>query len=205
MSGSTGCNRCSGPYTVDGDTLVLGAIVSTQMACPPPARAGGDGIRRGLESVAGWRVEDDELVLLDAEDGELLRFGVATPVGSWLARASSTVTPSRARLSERSSPPRSRRETSSAAPRVQHVPCGVYGRCGRDRDLGAGYHEEALHRARGRHGAGGGVLGGAGERGELPHRRGHARADESRRDARRPPHAALTRLSRLRAGGGGAS
>jgi len=48
MSGSTGCNRCSGPYTVDGDTLELGAIVSTQMACPPPARA--------VETafVAGW-------------------------------------------------------------------------------------------------------------------------------------------------------
>jgi heat shock protein HslJ len=38
-----------------------------------------------LERVAGWRVDDEGLVLLDAGDEELLRFGAATLVGSWIA------------------------------------------------------------------------------------------------------------------------
>ena len=45
-----------------------------------------DGVRRRRSSdVAGWRIEGEELVLLDADDGELLRFEAGTPVGSWEA------------------------------------------------------------------------------------------------------------------------
>jgi META domain len=51
LSGSTGCNRYSGPYTVDGDTLEL---------------------------VARWRLEDDEFVLGDADAEKLLRFCVVS-------------------------------------------------------------------------------------------------------------------------------
>ena len=84
MSGSTGCNRYGGPYTVDGDTLELGAIAMTQMACPPPASEVETAFVTSLESVAGWGLDGEELTLLDADDEELLRFGVASPVGSWL-------------------------------------------------------------------------------------------------------------------------
>jgi heat shock protein HslJ len=55
------------------------------MVCPPPASDVETAFLTSLESVASWRVEDDELALVDADDEELLRFGVATPVGSWLA------------------------------------------------------------------------------------------------------------------------
>ena len=83
VSGSTGCNRYTGPYTVDGDSLELGQIASTMMACPPPA----DTIERAyvaaLGKVAGWRSDGEELVLVDADDVELLRYAAATPVGSW--------------------------------------------------------------------------------------------------------------------------
>ena len=83
FSGSSGCNRYGGSYTVEGEILELGEIASTRMACPPP----GDAVERTylgtLAGTAGWSTEDDELVLSDLEDVELLRFMVGTPVGAW--------------------------------------------------------------------------------------------------------------------------
>ena len=37
LSGSSGCNRYSGSYQVDGDQLQIGALASTMMACLDPA------------------------------------------------------------------------------------------------------------------------------------------------------------------------
>ena len=34
VSGSSGCNRYSGPYTVDGNNIEMGPFASTLMACP---------------------------------------------------------------------------------------------------------------------------------------------------------------------------
>jgi heat shock protein HslJ len=85
VSGSTGCNRYSGGYTLDGGSLELGAVAATRMACPPPADAVERELLAALERVAAWSIEDDELVLLDADDADLLRFEPATPGGSWVA------------------------------------------------------------------------------------------------------------------------
>jgi heat shock protein HslJ len=87
VGGSTGCNRFTASYTVDGDSLELGTIASTQMACPPPA----DDVERAylaaLDQVAGWGVDGDELVLLDDGGAELLRYRAASPIGEWEATA----------------------------------------------------------------------------------------------------------------------
>jgi heat shock protein HslJ len=84
-SGSTGCNQWTGSYTFDGDSLELGGPAMTAMACPPPA----DEVERvyvaALQEVAGWRSEGEELVLVDGDGEELLRYRIATPVGSWEA------------------------------------------------------------------------------------------------------------------------
>jgi heat shock protein HslJ len=81
VSGSTGCNRYTAPYTLDGDSLELGPIASTLMACPPPADAVERDYRSAVERVAVWEVTDDELVLHDAEHEELLRFGAKATAG----------------------------------------------------------------------------------------------------------------------------
>ena len=87
LAGSTGCNRFTTTYTVDGDTLEIGQVASTRMMCPPP----GDAVERAyvaaLDRVASWRSENDDLVLLDADEEEVLRYRAATPVGSWQATA----------------------------------------------------------------------------------------------------------------------
>jgi heat shock protein HslJ len=83
VGGFTGCNRFTASYTVDGDALELGAIASTQMACAPPADTVERAYVAALERVAAWLLDDAELVLLDGDDAELLRYGQATPVGDW--------------------------------------------------------------------------------------------------------------------------
>ena len=85
ISGSTGCNRFGGSYTVDGDALELGEIAQSAMGCPPPADAVEREYGGALDNVRAWRVENDELVLLDGDGAELLRFRAATPVGAWQA------------------------------------------------------------------------------------------------------------------------
>jgi heat shock protein HslJ len=85
MGGFTGCNYYGGPYTLDGGTLELGEIEMTLIGCPPPVAAVESAFLAALERVAGWRIEDDELVLLDADEAEVLRFEAGTPVGSWQA------------------------------------------------------------------------------------------------------------------------
>lgn len=85
VSGSTGCNRYTAPFTVEGDALELGAIASTQMACDGPADAVERAYVAALDRVTGWRVEGEELLLVDADGAELLRYATATPVGSWQA------------------------------------------------------------------------------------------------------------------------
>jgi heat shock protein HslJ len=37
VSGSGGCNRMSGPFTVSGEALKFGALISTKMACADQA------------------------------------------------------------------------------------------------------------------------------------------------------------------------
>jgi heat shock protein HslJ len=87
LAGSTGCNRSTTTYTVEGDALEIGQVASTRMMCPPP----GDAVERAYLAALGratsWRSENDELVLLDADEEEVLRYRAATPVGSWQATA----------------------------------------------------------------------------------------------------------------------
>ena len=85
LAGSTGCNQFTASYTLAGDALEIGPIASTRMACTPPA----DSVERdyvaALEQVRAWQVENGELMLVDADETEVLRYEVATPSGSWQA------------------------------------------------------------------------------------------------------------------------
>jgi heat shock protein HslJ len=86
MAGSTGCNRYSAPYAVDGDKLQLDAAISTKMACPPALDALERSYLAALDRVERWQVEDEVLSLSDGDGNELLRFQkTAGPVGSWRA------------------------------------------------------------------------------------------------------------------------
>ena len=83
VAGSTGCNRYTAGYTFDGDSLGIGEIATTRMACAPPADTIERAYLAALGQVAGWRTEDGEVVLVGDDDTELLRYERATPMGSW--------------------------------------------------------------------------------------------------------------------------
>ena len=83
VGGSTGCNRFTASYTVDGDAMEIGEIASTRMACPPPADAIERAYLAALGRVAAWHIDGSELVLADDDDNELLRYEEASPVGDW--------------------------------------------------------------------------------------------------------------------------
>jgi heat shock protein HslJ len=83
VSGSTGCNQFSGGYTASGDTLEIGEVASTQMACPGPAMQVERAFLDTLPRIAGWRMDGDELVLADGDGKELLRLSEPSVVGDW--------------------------------------------------------------------------------------------------------------------------
>jgi heat shock protein HslJ len=83
VSGSTGCNRFSTSYTLDGDKLTIVPPATTMMACDEPGQSVEPAFLAALGEVAGWRIEDGALALLDEDGGQVLRFDVASPVGTW--------------------------------------------------------------------------------------------------------------------------
>ena len=72
-SGSGGCNRFSGPYTLVGGSLTFGALAATRMGCASPASDVEDAYFQALGSVGSYRMAGTELELL-GESGPVLRF-----------------------------------------------------------------------------------------------------------------------------------
>ena len=90
VSGSTGCNRYSGSYTITDDgALSISDVVSTMMACLPEADAVERAMLTALDRTVSAKLGVDRLSLIDPDGVELLRFrpAVAPPlVGTeWVA------------------------------------------------------------------------------------------------------------------------
>lgn len=75
VSGFSGVNSYAGPCTLGDDgSLTLGNLISTLMAGTPEQDAAESKYMDLLRSSAGWKYEDSQLVLLDADGAEQLRF-----------------------------------------------------------------------------------------------------------------------------------
>jgi putative lipoprotein len=72
MSGSRGCNRLTGTFTLNGSALTFGPLAGTGMACPRPAM---ELERRfaALASVTGY-VIDGEVLTSKGTSGAVVRF-----------------------------------------------------------------------------------------------------------------------------------
>lgn len=80
ITGTTGCNRFFGSYTVDGDRITFGPLGSTKMACPGPQM---DQEMRLLEAFAtaqSFTIHSDSLKIAHA--GGELWFSTQAPAGS---------------------------------------------------------------------------------------------------------------------------
>jgi heat shock protein HslJ len=87
VAGSTGCNRFSGGYTVDGDALTMEQPAVTEMACERLPMAVEKRFLEVLPQVEGWRMDGEQLVLADSGGAELLRYRAPSPAGAWTATA----------------------------------------------------------------------------------------------------------------------
>ena len=77
------CNTYRASYTLDGDSLEISEPAGTLIGCPPPVDEFERAYLDALGQVATWELDGEELVLSDADGGELLRFEVASIAGSW--------------------------------------------------------------------------------------------------------------------------
>lgn len=77
LSGVGGCNRYTAEYTVDGETLEIGPVAGTLMACPEPAGSVETAYLAALERTATFQTTDSELTLTDADGQTVLTFAEA--------------------------------------------------------------------------------------------------------------------------------
>jgi heat shock protein HslJ len=85
VAGSTGCNRFTATYTLDGDALAIDDAATTRMACQAPADAVEQAFVAALRRVEKWTLADGALALTDAAGDEVLRFAVPALAGDWVA------------------------------------------------------------------------------------------------------------------------
>ncbi len=81
VSGSDGCNRYMSGYTSDADTLAIGPIATTRMACPGGAERAEQARAyvAALGTVVGYRIEGPQLMLLNADGNLAARFEIKAP------------------------------------------------------------------------------------------------------------------------------
>ncbi|HXZ79754.1 MAG TPA: YbaY family lipoprotein [Terriglobales bacterium] len=73
ISGSAGCNRMMGTFTMQGDGLRFGKVATTMMACPEPAMSVEKKFLEALNSTDSYRIDGDTLELRQ-KDKVLARF-----------------------------------------------------------------------------------------------------------------------------------
>lgn len=79
LSGSDGCNRLMGTYTLENDQLDLGEIAATKMACAQGGEQA-DAFNKALEKVKAFSIHADQLELRDETGLVIARFkAVALP------------------------------------------------------------------------------------------------------------------------------
>lgn len=77
VSGSAGCNRLTGSYTLEGEAIRFDpSMATTMMACPEPLMAQEQAVHAALAEVASHRRGADRLELLDGDGALVLRFVV---------------------------------------------------------------------------------------------------------------------------------
>jgi heat shock protein HslJ len=78
-SGSGGCNRFAGGYSLEGERLSFQPLAATRMACEPDVMTAESEFLAALALTARAVVTDGELVLADPAGAELLRFASTSP------------------------------------------------------------------------------------------------------------------------------
>ena len=73
LGGSGGCNRLGGSYELKGDRLSIDSITTTMMACVEGMETEKDFLE-ALQEVSGWRIDGQQLELLNDSGNLIARF-----------------------------------------------------------------------------------------------------------------------------------
>lgn len=76
--GSGSCNRYNGPATLNGETLSLGALASTKMACPEAIMTQEQRFFSALSEVSGFDIDETGALILRGPSGPLVLARAAT-------------------------------------------------------------------------------------------------------------------------------
>lgn len=63
VTGNSGCNGLGGDYTIKGDQVTFGQIVSTLMACDDPRMAQEEAVHKVLTDTSTFKIEGNTLTL----------------------------------------------------------------------------------------------------------------------------------------------
>ena len=92
--GNAGCNSYGGDYTVAGEMISFGELVSTLMACADTAVMDQEQeYLATLDSADHFAIDGNQLTIWDEEDGGTLTFTAATAATPGPTDAAATVTP----------------------------------------------------------------------------------------------------------------
>lgn len=79
LSGNLGCNSLGGPYTVKGDQITFGALVSTLMACPDPQMTQEAAAFQVLKDTVAFKLSASTLTITAPGNAGTLTFTAITP------------------------------------------------------------------------------------------------------------------------------
>jgi len=89
VSGTSGCNRFFGAYEVDGNSISIGPLGSTLMACPPPLMDQEFGFMTSFQSAATYEISGDTLTMSNSDDDVVVTFVESEPLSltgiNWIA------------------------------------------------------------------------------------------------------------------------
>ena len=85
VAGFGGCNRYSAQYSAKGDTIAVGQVAGTQIACEGAANDVESSYFRALQNADTWSVSGDTLTIRDDAGNDLLGYTASTPAGKWTA------------------------------------------------------------------------------------------------------------------------
>jgi len=80
VSGFSGCNQYTGAYTLDRDSLVIGSLAGTMMACPEPQMALEKAVKSGLAGTLRHAITGDRLTLTPAAGASMFFQLMPTPM-----------------------------------------------------------------------------------------------------------------------------
>ena len=78
LSGSAGCNSISGDYTISGDQISFGPVISTLMACADPLMQQESAVLKMFSGQAKYEIASGQLTITSADGATAAKFAQAT-------------------------------------------------------------------------------------------------------------------------------